>query len=90
MIIVLQPYQTTAAKSSHCHAKYQVGAVKTGVCNYLYGRDVKATGKFCAGGVVDACQVIILERVVINVVTVVVIVMLLVILLRVVEMFVSC
>ena len=37
----------------------QVGAVKTGVCNYLYGRDVKATGKFCAGGVVDACQVIV-------------------------------
>ena len=36
---------------------FQVGAVKTGVCNYLYGRDVKATGKFCAGGVVDACQV---------------------------------
>ena len=31
--------------------------MKTGVCNYLYGRDVKATGKFCAGGVVDACQV---------------------------------
>ena len=40
-----------------CHALPQVGAVKTGVCNYLYGRDVKATGKFCAGGVVDACQV---------------------------------
>ena len=39
----------------------QVGAVKTGVCNYLYGRDVKATGKFCAGGVVDACQVIALS-----------------------------
>ena len=37
----------------------KVGAVKTGVCNYLYGRDVKATGKFCAGGVVDACQVIV-------------------------------
>ena len=31
--------------------------MKTGVCNYLYGRDVKATGKFCAGGGVDACQV---------------------------------
>ena len=39
----------------------KVGAVKTGVCNYLYGRDVKATGKFCAGGVVDACQVIALS-----------------------------
>ena len=61
MLIILKNNQTTAVKSSHCHAKYQVGAVKTGVCNYLYGRDVKATGKFCAGGVVDACQVIILE-----------------------------
>ena len=24
--------------------------------NYLYGRDVDNTGKFCAGGSVDACQ----------------------------------
>ena len=31
--------------------------MKSGVCNYLYGRDVKGTGKFCAGGTVDACQV---------------------------------
>ena len=28
-----------------------------GVCDYLYGRDVDRTGKFCAGGTVDACQV---------------------------------
>ena len=27
------------------------------VCDYLYGRDVWSTGKFCAGGSVDACQV---------------------------------
>ena len=30
-----------------------------GVCDYLYGRDVDRTGKFCAGGSVDACQVMI-------------------------------
>ena len=36
---------------------FQVGSVKFGVCNYLYGRDVKGTGKFCARGTVDACQV---------------------------------
>ena len=31
--------------------------MKAGVCNYLYGRNVGKTGKFCAGGKVDACQV---------------------------------
>ena len=31
-----------------------VHAAKSGVCNYLY---VKETGKFCAGGTVDNCQV---------------------------------
>ena len=30
------------------------------MCDYLYGRDVDRTGKFCAGGSVDACQVIII------------------------------
>ena len=35
----------------------QVNTVPTGVCDYLYGRDVDRTGKFCAGGSVDACQV---------------------------------
>ena len=34
--------------------------VPTAVCDYLYGRDVDSTGKFCAGGSVDACQVLIL------------------------------
>ena len=62
-----------------------MGAVKTGVCNYLYGRDVKATGKFCAGGVVDACQVKGWSVSVLKVVMV----MVSVIMLRVVEMFAS-
>ena len=35
----------------------QVNTVSAGVCDYLYGRDVDSTGKFCAGGAVDACQV---------------------------------
>ena len=35
----------------------QVNTVSAGVCDYLYGRDVDRTGKFCAGGTVDACQV---------------------------------
>lgn len=39
----------------------QVNNVPGGVCDYLYGRDVDRTGKFCAGGSVDACQVIIME-----------------------------
>ena len=34
--------------------------IPTTVCDYLYGRDVDSTGKFCAGGSVDACQVEIL------------------------------
>ena len=37
----------------------QVNNVPGGVCDYLYGRDVDGTGKFCAGGSVDACQVMI-------------------------------
>ena len=37
----------------------QVNNVPGGVCDYLYGRDVDGTGKFCAGGSVDACQVTI-------------------------------
>ena len=34
-----------------------MNTVPNGVCDYLYGRDVDRTGKFCAGGTVDACQV---------------------------------
>ena len=36
---------------------FQVNTVPSSVCDYLYGRDVDKTGKFCAGGSVDACQV---------------------------------
>ena len=35
--------------------------VPTGVCDFLYGRNVDSTGKFCAGGSVDACQVVRLK-----------------------------
>ena len=33
-----------------------MGEVPKNYCDYLYQRDVTATGKFCAGGSVDACQ----------------------------------
>ena len=36
---------------------YLVGNTDEVYCNYLYGRNVAKTGKFCAGGTVDACQV---------------------------------
>ncbi len=38
-------------------ARITVGDVSDNYCDYLYQRDVAATGKFCAGGAVDACQV---------------------------------
>ena len=37
-------------------ARISVGDVPDYYCNYLYRRDVRRTGKFCAGGTVDACQ----------------------------------
>lgn len=37
-------------------ARIQVGDVPDNYCDYLYKRKVKPTGKFCAGGDVDACQ----------------------------------
>ncbi len=37
-------------------ARITVGDIPKNYCDYLYQRDVKATGKFCAGGSVDACQ----------------------------------
>lgn len=37
-------------------ARIKVGTVDESDCDYLYGRDVEGTGKFCAGGDVDACQ----------------------------------
>jgi secreted trypsin-like serine protease len=42
--------------STSLPAKITVNNVPGGVCDYLYGRDVDRTGKFCAGGSVDACQ----------------------------------
>jgi len=53
----MQEYNNTASYPDSIRAaRIKVGSVKSGVCNYLYGRDVKGTGKFCAGGTVDACQ----------------------------------
>eukprot|EP00094_Tigriopus_californicus_P008547 TCALIF_08238-PA protein Name:"Similar to PRSS12 Neurotrypsin (Pan troglodytes)" AED:0.04 eAED:0.04 QI:81/0/0.33/0.66/0/0/3/0/330 len=37
-------------------ARIQVGDVPKSYCNHLYQRNVQETGKFCAGGQVDACQ----------------------------------
>ena len=38
-------------------AKITVGSVSKQYCDYLYKRNVENTGKFCAGGKIDACQV---------------------------------
>lgn len=54
----MQEYNNTESYPDSVRAaKIQLGVVADTDCNYLYGRDVKATGKFCAGGNVDACQV---------------------------------
>jgi len=37
-------------------ARIRVNKVSHRKCDSLYGRDVSKTGKFCAGGKVDACQ----------------------------------
>ena len=37
-------------------AKITVGNIPKAYCDYLYKRNVANTGKFCAGGKVDACQ----------------------------------
>ena len=37
-------------------ARITVGDIPKNYCDYLYQRDVFNTGKFCAGGSVDACQ----------------------------------
>lgn len=53
----MQEYNNTSSYPDSIRAaKIKIGVVNYGVCNYLYGRDVKKTGKFCAGGTVDACQ----------------------------------
>jgi secreted trypsin-like serine protease len=53
----MQEYNNTDSYPDSVRAaSIQVGSVDDLYCNYLYGRDVDATGKFCAGGKVDACQ----------------------------------
>ena len=37
-------------------ARISVGNIPKRYCDYLYKRNVEKTGKFCAGGKVDACQ----------------------------------
>ena len=54
----MQEYNNTNSYPDSVRAaKITVNTVPAGVCDYLYGRDVDRTGKFCAGGTVDACQV---------------------------------
>jgi len=53
----MQEYNNTSSYPTSIRAaKIKVGTVRTNKCNSLYGRDVHKTGKFCAGGKVDACQ----------------------------------
>jgi len=53
----MQEYNNTSSYPTSIRAaKIKVGSVRTSKCNSLYGRDVPKTGKFCAGGKVDACQ----------------------------------
>ncbi len=50
-------YNNTASYPDSVRAaRISVGDVPDAYCDYLYQRDVRATGKFCAGGSVDACQ----------------------------------
>lgn len=53
----MQEYNNTSSYPDSVRAaKITLGDVSPSICNYLYGRNVKKTGKFCAGGSVDACQ----------------------------------
>jgi len=53
----MQEYNNTNSYPDSARAaKIKVSTVPVSVCNYLYSRDVLSTGKFCAGGSVDACQ----------------------------------
>lgn len=53
----MQEYNNTSSYPSSIRAaRIKVGSVSGGKCNSLYGRNVERTGKFCAGGKVDACQ----------------------------------
>ena len=54
----MQAYNNTDSYPDSIRAaQIKLGLVESTYCNYLYGRNVTATGKFCAGGNVDACQV---------------------------------
>ena len=54
----MQEYNNTDSYPNSIRAaQIKLGLVDSSYCNYLYGRDVPDTGKFCAGGNVDACQV---------------------------------
>ena len=56
-LYIVQEYNNTNSYPDSVRAaKIKVSNVGRGVCDYLYGRDVDRTGKFCAGGAVDACQ----------------------------------
>jgi len=53
----MQEYNNTASYPDSIRAaRIKVGGVSFSSCDFLYGRNVKRTGKFCAGGRVDACQ----------------------------------
>ncbi|XP_023345706.1 tryptase gamma [Eurytemora carolleeae] len=53
----MQEYNNTDSYPDSVRAaQITVGKVDGSDCNYLYGRDVDRTGKFCAGQGVDACQ----------------------------------
>lgn len=53
----MQEYNNTSSYPTSVRAaKIKVDAVSSRKCDGLYGRRVGATGKFCAGGRVDACQ----------------------------------
>jgi len=53
----MQEYNNTDSYPDSVRAaSITVGNTDEVYCNYLYGRNVAKTGKFCAGGTVDACQ----------------------------------
>ena len=53
----MQEYNNTSSYPTSVRAaRIKVGSVTARRCDGLYGRNVARTGKFCAGGEVDACQ----------------------------------
>ena len=54
----MQEYNNTVSYPDPVRAaRIKVDNVPNGVRDFLYGRNVESTGKFFAGGSVDACQV---------------------------------